>query len=70
MAPPHTADNALLMLEYASDDELRAARDSHRGIRQAAFEEQSGVADPAGHAVSCWSQWPAGLGLSSGAVKA
>jgi low affinity Fe/Cu permease len=42
------ADNALLMLEHASDDALRAAHDSHRGIRQAALEEQSGDADPAG----------------------
>jgi low affinity Fe/Cu permease len=42
------ADNALLMLEHASDGELRAARDSHRGIRQAALEEQSGGAGPAG----------------------
>jgi low affinity Fe/Cu permease len=41
------ADNALLMLEHASDDEMRAARDSHRGIRQAALDEQSGAADPA-----------------------
>ena len=31
------ADNALLMLEHASDDALRAAHDSHRGIRQAAI---------------------------------
>jgi hypothetical protein len=53
---PHTADNALLMLEHASDDELRAARGSHCGIRQTAFKQQSGVAEPANHAVSCWYQ--------------
>jgi low affinity Fe/Cu permease len=41
------ADNALLMLEHASDDELRAARDSHHEIRRAALDEQPGVADPA-----------------------
>jgi low affinity Fe/Cu permease len=39
------ADNALLMLEHASDDALRAAHDSHRGIRQAAIEERTGDAD-------------------------
>ena len=42
------ADNALLMLEHASHDELRATRDSHSGIRQAALDEQSGAANPAG----------------------
>ncbi len=42
------ADNALLMLEHASHDELRAAGDAHREIRQAALEEQSGAANPAG----------------------
>jgi low affinity Fe/Cu permease len=41
------ADNALLMLEHASDDELRATGASHREIRQAALDEQSG-ASPAG----------------------
>jgi low affinity Fe/Cu permease len=41
------ADNALLALEHASDDELRAAGESHREIRQAALDEQSGAA-PAG----------------------
>jgi low affinity Fe/Cu permease len=35
------ADNALLSLEHASDDELRASGDLHRGIRQAALDEQS-----------------------------
>jgi low affinity Fe/Cu permease len=35
------ADNALLMLEHASGDELQAARESHHGIRQAALDEQS-----------------------------
>jgi low affinity Fe/Cu permease len=39
------ADNALLTLEHASDDELREARDLHRGIRRAALDEQSGNAD-------------------------
>jgi low affinity Fe/Cu permease len=34
------ADNALLSLEQASDDELRASGDLHRGIRQAALEDQ------------------------------
>jgi low affinity Fe/Cu permease len=42
------ADNALLMLEHASHDELRATGDSHREIRQIALEEQSGLANPAG----------------------
>jgi low affinity Fe/Cu permease len=41
------ADNALLMLEHASDDELRATGASHLEIRQAALDEQSG-ASPAG----------------------
>ncbi len=36
------ADNALLSLEHASDDELRASGDLHRGIRQAALEDQAG----------------------------
>jgi low affinity Fe/Cu permease len=36
------ADNSLLALEHASDDELRAAGESHREIRQAALDEQSG----------------------------
>ncbi len=38
------ADNSLLMLEHASHDELRATRDSHLEIRQAALDERS---DPA-----------------------
>jgi len=38
------ADNSLLMLEHASHDELRATGDSHREIRQAALDEQSGAA--------------------------
>jgi len=41
------ADNALLSLEQASDDELRASGELHRGIRQAALDEQSGHASPA-----------------------
>jgi low affinity Fe/Cu permease len=36
------ADNALMALEHASDDELRVAGDSHRETRQAALDEQSG----------------------------
>ena len=42
------ADNSLLMLEDASHDELRSAGDSHREIRQAALDEQSGAVNPAG----------------------
>jgi low affinity Fe/Cu permease len=42
------ADNALLMLEHASHDELRATGDSHREIREAALEKQSGVPNPGG----------------------
>lgn len=38
------ADNSLLTLEHASDDELRATGDLHRGIRQAALDEQPGPA--------------------------
>ena len=37
------ADNALLSLEHASDDELRASGDLHRGIRQAALNSTSQV---------------------------
>jgi low affinity Fe/Cu permease len=40
------ADNSLLTLERASEDELRAASDSHREIRQAALDGQSEVACP------------------------
>lgn len=35
------ADNALLRLEHASDHELRATRDNHQAIRQAALEKAS-----------------------------
>jgi low affinity Fe/Cu permease len=42
------ADNALLMLEHASHDELRATGDSHREIREAALEKQSGTPSPGG----------------------
>ena len=38
------ADNSLLALEHASDDELRAAGQSHREIRRVALDEQSGPA--------------------------
>jgi low affinity Fe/Cu permease len=38
------ADNALLSLEHASDGELRASGHTHREIRQAALDEQSGRA--------------------------
>ena len=37
------ADNSLLPLEHASDDELRAAGDSHRETRRAALDDQSGA---------------------------
>jgi hypothetical protein len=40
------ADNALLSLEDASDGELRASGDTHRGIRQAALDKQSGQEQP------------------------
>jgi low affinity Fe/Cu permease len=40
------ADNALLSLEHASDDELRATGESHRAIRQAALE--GGPSTPGG----------------------
>jgi len=39
-------DNSLLTLEHASDDELRAAGDLHRGVRKAALDERSGPAGP------------------------
>ena len=42
------ADNSLLLLEHASHDELRATGDSHHEIREAALEEQSAAASPAG----------------------
>jgi low affinity Fe/Cu permease len=42
------ADNSLLALEHASDDELRAAGQSHREIRQAALDEQSSPASQGG----------------------
>ena len=35
------ADNSLLTLEHASDDELRAAGHGHRKIRRAALDERS-----------------------------
>jgi low affinity Fe/Cu permease len=41
------ADNSLLTLEHASEDELRATHDSHHEIRQAAVEEQSGAGERA-----------------------
>jgi low affinity Fe/Cu permease len=41
------ADNALLSIEHASDDELRASGDLHRGIRQAALDDQSDQATAA-----------------------
>ena len=42
-APPE-ADNSLLALEHASDDELQANRVQHRQIRQAALTSDSGRA--------------------------
>ena len=41
LAMPGT-DNSLLRLEHASDDELRAAGDQHREIRQATRDGHSG----------------------------
>jgi low affinity Fe/Cu permease len=41
LAMPGT-DNSLLRLEHASDDELRAAGDQHREIRQNGLEGYSG----------------------------
>jgi low affinity Fe/Cu permease len=37
------ADNSLLTLEHASDEELRATGDMHREIRQDAIDQQSRV---------------------------
>ena len=42
------ADNALLMLEHASSDELRATRESHRELRDAALDDQAAPANPSG----------------------
>jgi low affinity Fe/Cu permease len=42
------ADNALMAMEHASDDELHAAGVSHREIRQVALDEQSGSASAGG----------------------
>jgi low affinity Fe/Cu permease len=42
------ADNALVALENASDEEMRVAGESHREIRQVALDEQSGPASPGG----------------------
>jgi low affinity Fe/Cu permease len=39
------ADDALLSLEHASDDELRATADSHQAIRRDAVNEGPGEAD-------------------------
>jgi low affinity Fe/Cu permease len=39
------ANDALLSLEHASDDELRATGDSHQAIRQDAVNEGPGEAD-------------------------
>jgi low affinity Fe/Cu permease len=35
------ADNAMLRLEHASDDELHAAARQHRSVRQAALDDES-----------------------------
>jgi low affinity Fe/Cu permease len=40
LAMPGT-DNSLLRLEHASDDELRAAGDQHRQIRQATLDDHT-----------------------------
>lgn len=41
------ADNSLLTLEHASDDELRATSDRHHEIRKAAVEGESDTTRPA-----------------------
>jgi len=40
------ADNSLLTLEHASDDELRATGDQHRAVREAALGQQDGSPGP------------------------
>ena len=40
------ADNSLMTLEHASDDELRATGDVHHEIRQASLAEQDGKGNP------------------------
>ena len=40
------ADNALMTLEHASDDELRATGDVHHEIRNASLDEQDGDRSP------------------------
>jgi low affinity Fe/Cu permease len=40
------ADNALMTLEHASDDELRATGDAHHEIRQASLDEQDSEGSP------------------------
>ena len=40
------ADNALMTLEHASDDELRATGDAHHEIRQASLDGQGGKGSP------------------------
>jgi|HubBroStandDraft_1064217.scaffolds.fasta_scaffold05742_2 low affinity Fe/Cu permease len=40
------ADNTLISLEHASDDELRASGDVHREMRQAALDERSDQDNP------------------------
>lgn len=42
------ADNSLMTLEHASDDEMRATGDVHHEIRKAALDEQPGDGSPAG----------------------
>jgi low affinity Fe/Cu permease len=39
------ADNSLLALEHASDEELRDTHQQHRQIRQTALQEQAALAD-------------------------
>ena len=43
------ADNTLLALEHASDDELRATRQQHRQIRRAALAEDDRRPSRPGH---------------------
>jgi low affinity Fe/Cu permease len=40
------ADNALMTLEHASDDELRATGDVHHEIRKTSLDEQDGDRSP------------------------
>jgi low affinity Fe/Cu permease len=54
------ADNTLLALEHASDDELRATRQQHRQIRRAALAEDDRPPSRPGHPVRPGHPGPAG----------